>query len=292
LAQELRLSRYLHRALVTKLRSTVAKSSVKEMIARIGNLVQCPVIWDSTDRSSELVDEMVGLWEDTCKRHQCEQEADWALEDSVNEQLYDDEQDYDVVASDLAYLEHWIPIARAEYVDATRRFWNLRVAGPDEYDKHYPHAREDVPAIRKRTRGRQTASVLYPGVSAAHLGDALWMELCILIDRAKPDDSGGADNAYAKAAGIWKKIVQDDRVRVALHSTSVVGASEGEDTQWLCFELNASSQIAHAYPISEAKALGIMDGLILAGQDEIEQAGAANSEGRKHSVRPWGKLRS
>jgi hypothetical protein len=49
-------------------------------------------------------------------------------------------------------------------------------------------------------------------------------------------------------------LMDTDKCRIVFRSPGHVGASNGFSTEYFCYELEASTPILHAYPISEAEA--------------------------------------
>jgi hypothetical protein len=53
---------------------------------------------------------------------------------------------------------------------------------------------------------------------------------------------------------LWNDLLQSDNCRIVFRSANPIGASDGLPTRYLCFELDASTPVVHAYPISEHQA--------------------------------------
>jgi len=56
------------------------------------------------------------------------------------------------------------------------------------------------------------------------------------------------------------KMMKDDTSRIAWRTGRPIGASGGVPTPFICFELDATTPIVHAYPVSEDEARQINNG--------------------------------
>jgi hypothetical protein len=152
-------------------------------------------------------------------------------------------------------VHEWTEAARGEFCAKLRRFTDLRYASRDEYGKHLPPLGSLLAPDRiddySRTRG---VSIFYRDIPP---GDALTTFLHAVFwsfsDTLTPDEQR-----------LWDRLLYDNNVRICFQCTGLIGSSEGKPTVFICFELDATTPIVHAYPISEAEARQINDGHIQA----------------------------
>ncbi len=252
------------------------------LISQVLSQLRCPVEWDFSERSEELSDGLgMFFWHEVAASYQVDLEAGWILQPS----LIEDESIEDLTA-DLANIATWIERARVEYVSRTRRFWALTVAGPEEYSKHYPSPGESLEAIRSRTDRTQVSS-LFPGIRAPDLHEALWEGMSHLA----PISYRLIGLLSHDLRHLWERVLYEPSIRLAFDTMNPIGACNGFDSDWLCYEIDASTPIAHAYPVSEAEAREIMTMAELPWIDSLQTSGRPQpaAAGR---CRPWGTVRS
>jgi hypothetical protein len=148
--------------------------------------------------------------------------------DYFNTVLLEIEDDGDL-EKDLPAIERWIERAQATYQKAVFRFEKMRMATGREHSKHFPPANLSVDEIRKRTTRPGSASLFYKGVTPERLQDILWLTL----------------------GETWRQLLNVQNEKIYVDAITTVGASGGEDTSFICFDLDLSTPLAHAYPVSE-----------------------------------------
>jgi len=58
---------------------------------------------------------------------------------------------------------------------------------------------------------------------------------------------------------LWQKFLTIPNLRIAMNTANPIGASEGDPTSFLCYDIHIDARLAHAFPVSEAKAHQIME---------------------------------
>jgi hypothetical protein len=97
--------------------------------------------------------------------------------------------------------------------------------------------------------------------SAAQLRRLFWSWFLEYFDEIAdtdfhPDDCDDPDTILR--FGILQRFFTDHHTRFAVDVSIEIGASDGEPTKFLCFDLERGSATAHAYPVSEEEARRIM----------------------------------
>ena len=85
--------------------------------------------------------------------------------------------------------------------------------------------------------------------------------------------SGGedAEGSSADDMPLWDKLLNDDNSRIAFRCTGPIGASDGAATEYICFELDATTPIVHGYPVTQGEAHRIHDGSPVTMINELRQ---------------------
>lgn len=125
-----------------------------------------------------------------------------------------------------------IDAAREEYRSLTRRFFMMRVATEGEWGKHYTSKGDDRKTIIKRTSAakKEDGSLFYPEVTPKMLLRVLWD---MLEDR-------------------WRELLGTNHVRLWVDVMERIGASAGQETELVCFDIDLSTPLAHAFPVLKA----------------------------------------
>lgn len=248
----------------------------------------CPVIWPTEPRSPDFRDLLLRRWEETCKQFQLGYEAsdydfDHSDEDCDDDSSDDDAESLGSLRWDCDNVEKWIDRARQLYTTETRRFWALVVAGPRMHSKHYPSPTMMLSEIRAQTQ-RDGISLLYPGIRAALLSEVLWDGLGDLAANAQHEPS-------ERLTEFWREAFSAARLRVAFDMLNPIGACYGKDSRYLCFEIDASAAVAHAYPVTREEAEDIAGGLPLPGLDQLQGFDQRRSDWCEAPAEAWGFLR-
>jgi hypothetical protein len=70
----------------------------------------------------------------------------------------------------------------------------------------------------------------------------------------------GSEQSNTLEARLWHKLLTATHLRIVIDTMKPVGASRGEMTTLICYDLHLDSKIVHCYPVSPADAAGIMEG--------------------------------
>ena len=197
------------------------------------------------------------LWAEIVGRHAVDQEAYLDALSSLIEEIPDES-----LRQMQKNVRTWRDRARQEFLSQTRRFWNLRYAPREEYDKHLP------PRGRRQTtswiedRSRHGPSLFYQDVPPDVMLSAFLHG--IFLHFSVDEISGQVTDG-----DLWSKLLHDRQARFAFRSRNEIGATRGVATRFLAFDLDASIPILHAYPIDEQEADAIRGASGLVTTDDL-----------------------
>jgi hypothetical protein len=177
----------------------------------------------------------------------------------------------DAPDAELQAIQHnvnlWKEGARNQFLAAVRRFTDVRYASRREYGKHLPPLGPSPGRqwIEDESR-KHGISIFYfdipeEGALLAFLHGIFW------YFATYETDFGVA----TEAEKLWEKIMNDANSRICFRCSGFIGASRGAQTEFICFELGATTPIVHGYPIAEDEARRIHDGCAIQTITELEQ---------------------
>jgi len=230
---------------------------------KMAELLACPVDWNkesSVENSSVSV--LVWDWQLTLWEHApfCE------IEYYLNFSCADDDSEADddpEVEQHLVNISLLRPDAIKAYARRAGRLSGLRFITPSEQGKHFvPQKREEV-VISCSSKRR---SLFFENYTPSALKGTFWTWLLFFFDeihsldqyREMMDSESPTYNEFD--ARLWRKFLNDHRVRIAFNSIRSAGASDKERTSFVCLDVHLDNKTVHAFPISKAKAVQIMDG--------------------------------
>lgn len=214
------------------------------LLEQIAKLLECPVDWDrivvvpakDADQPPELSNpglctEMKWYWHEIAKQCEVDGEAFYigvlypTMEDGDLSFMYE-EGDEERMRSDLKNIETWIQNARSQYIEKTRPIAEMKMATNKDQQKHYPLPSLSASKIRDKTNNG--ASLFYNGIQAA-LPKLLWsvLEEC------------------------WREVVDTKHFKIYVDCINVIGASHGQDSRHALLDMDCSTPITHAYPVTE-----------------------------------------
>jgi hypothetical protein len=236
-----------------------------QAIREIREAMHCPVDWATAFRvgGPALFEPLEDLWYAILAKHVRGDESEYAGRDSWLATLSNESD------AELRAMQHnvrlWRESARNQFLAAVRRFTDVRYASHQEYGKHFPPpgpwpGRQWI-EDESRKRG---ISIFYFDIPeeaalAAFLHGVFWSF------SADEIDFGGTSKK------LWEKLMNDANSRICFRCCGPIGASRGAPTEFICFELDATTPIVHGYPISEDEARRINDGCPIQTITELEQ---------------------
>jgi hypothetical protein len=132
---------------------------------------------------------------------------------------------------------------------------------PAEHGKHF------VAGISKELvaeRSKNRPSLFWENYSSTRLREVFWcwfsMNFDIVTNYHKYLEFMDTESEEYKTpeAKLWRDFLGESRLWICMNTLQPVGASEGELTSFLCYDVNIDSKIAHCYPVPEAEAKRIM----------------------------------
>lgn len=144
---------------------------------------------------------------------------DWAVDDPTPEEL----------RIDAINVGRWYWPARNAFLSRTKIIY-APVADDADYPKHFSAKGIPAKTLAKRTKGKNMASILDPGLSIDWFASATLGAGAIFMD----------------------ELVDADQFRCAVPLPIDVGFAQGRATNWLAIEWG--QRLCHFYPVSESEA--------------------------------------
>jgi len=148
--------------------------------------------------------------------------------------------------------------AAEKYDDIVGWLARLKFISPSEHGKHIRLNIRDIEGATKASRSG--ASIFISGYPEESLSKIFWHWFLDYFDF--PIENLLSQDACREELGpywsIFTKFLHRLHFRMAVELHSVIGASKGVATKFLCFDIDPASAIAHVYPISQSEAIAIM----------------------------------
>ena len=166
----------------------------------------------------------------------------------------------------LANIELWKKACHDEFRSKLRRFTDLRHAAREDYAKHLPPpGRPRDPAWIETESAKRGNSLFYCDIPEADLLTAFLHGIFFAFS--------DAENLSTAAESLWYKLLNEDVARIAFQCGVPIGATDGDSTEYICYELEAATPIIHGYPIAKAEALRILNGCPVPAVTDLRQWG-------------------
>jgi hypothetical protein len=218
----------------------------------IREALQCPIDWGEVFRveSPASFDPLDDLWHKLLSQHVRGDESLFVGPDFLLSFLSDESDDE--LRAMLANVSLWKKSCHDEFRSKLRRFTELRHASRDDYAKHLPpRGRPRDPAWIDKESAKRGNSVFYCDIPEDDL-------LTAFLHGVWSAFSDADDFCLPGARALWHKLLDDDVARVAFRCSAPIGASGGQPTEYICYELEAATPIVHGYPVAEAEARRIL----------------------------------
>jgi len=186
------------------------------------SLLKCPINWKKIIDEQSLVRFLQLYWLETMIQFEVSSESgDYATISS--DEIVKDDPDFN---ADLVNIRRWHGAAVAQYNKATRLFYNLRFATSEEYAKHF--LAKSMPNSTVKELSKQGISYFYSNFNRDSIRSYLWSSI----------------------SQRWRECINANRCLFFYKELSFpVGASHGRDTRLICFHVEPSNVLCHAYPI-------------------------------------------
>jgi hypothetical protein len=227
-------------------------------MGKLEELMKCPIDW----KLQTLMED----WDWSLM------ELDWryCLAEKVHERtdLPFNDFEYSLIEEDPGERDHLIemlelrrPEAKELYLERAGRLNGLRFQSPRENGKHFKPwlKREDIPGATK-----DGPSLFWEDYSGGRLQGAFWTWFRMFFDFI-PDNwrymrlTDPQEDLYQSPVGtIWRRFLNEPSLRIAMDTLQPLGASDGELTHFVCYDIHIGAKTAHCFPVPEAKAKEIM----------------------------------
>ena len=223
--------------------------SVAGLQHRLRTLIQCPIDWSFISCSGlrAILDEE---WLDLARRFSMEKDPVDAAQLGKLRELFGEplakqlaagstsgffdfyririetETDPARLRAAVDVIEAWTEDARQEYRSQMAPLAQMHFATDAEYHKHFPLPTDTVKDIRRKSL---QDSCFYHGVTRDLLTDYMW------------------EMFEAR----WDEIWNAQPPSLFTDAMSIVGADKGEDTSIICWKIDFSKSLTHAYPLYE-----------------------------------------
>lgn len=154
--------------------------------------------------------------------------------------------------------------AKKMYATRAGRLGGLQFLTPSEHGngKHFVPNLSEAQILERTRNGRP--SLFFRNYRRDDLGSAFWQwflyffeEIASLGDYEEMIQPG--TTPYNGLRGQqWHQFISEPKLRVCFENSQSVGASEGELTPFLCFEIHFANKTVHSYPVTQQQALDIM----------------------------------
>lgn len=234
---------------------------------RIKTLIKCPIDWrrvsglDDCEPQWLLLDWYASLTEFAVSDD--EKAIFSEMADSGQFRINDDNE-----SNTLKNIEWRLPEAITSYQAKSGRLSALDFIAPSYHGKHFKLGLERGRVVKLSKGG---PSLFFRDISSSDLRAAFWtwfdgffwtsMSLQEFLEKESTEHSNAEFD-------LWKSLIEDHQLRIAMNARTKIGASNGEVTSRLCFDLHLDSRTVHAYPVSEQEAVDIMRGTWVRG-DEV-----------------------
>lgn len=254
-------------------------TNLTEILSTMKDVINCPVAWDFNDRSCGLEDPIQNLWQDICKKYEVDQESEWSNPDELCWSIYDKDDDIIILRSDLINILSWIDKAYCEFAKMVRPIVELKTASETEYSKHFPKPNVVIEKIASMTNDPHPA-LFFPRIRDGEIHE-------LILDALEVIASSNYDQQYQE---LWESLLKGSKIRFAVDCLGDIGASKGKLVSHLAIEIEPSTPIAHAYPVSEFEAKSIMKKMAIPGIDNLQGYGTGEMGEFKITQRPYGKV--
>jgi hypothetical protein len=226
---------------------------------RIKAIIRCPIAWSDVSKIEDfeprwlLLDWYASLTKFAVSSDEAAIFSDMA---EFEDLLINDENDLDT----LKNIEWRMPEATALYRAKSGRLSSLEFLKPSTQGKHFRPGLSVSQILKLSKRG---PSLFFRDISQLELKIAFWTWFdgffwtSLGLDDFIEMKSDKDDEAQFH---VWNCFMTDHQKRIAVNARTIIGASNGEATSRVCFDLHLDSRTVHAYPVSELESTDIMQG--------------------------------
>jgi hypothetical protein len=106
-------------------------------------------------------------------------------------------------------------------------------------------------ALLENYDSERLKSAFWAWFAAFFEGTTTELEYCRLLEEDCPE--------YNTTAGVlWRRFLNEHHLRISMNTLRPVGASGGQLTSFICYDVHLGSKIVHCYPVTGIEAVDIM----------------------------------
>ncbi len=137
------------------------------------------------------------------------------------------------------------------YLKELGRLGGIRFLCPSEHGKHY--------AVAGPRRTGQKISFFYTDLRSSTLANLFWswFDDMMLVEETPPRT--GPIDFLRNVGPLWERFRTDRTIRIAINVTAPLGEFNGTPLDHIAIDLDLLAKVAHAYPVSHAEAIAIMN---------------------------------
>jgi hypothetical protein len=236
------------------------------LVTRLKQLMDCPVDW-----SKEFPDDEAWFsslpyldWYYCLSLHSVDAD-DLPYEPYEFEELSDHPEE---LRRMIINLEERRPRSVELYMKRAGRLKGLRFMTPADQRKHFV-GNADPEELKRRSRNGP--SLFFTSYSSHHLEKTFWywFQMYLGLPLSQIDNpphlyydfiEGRSEESNTPEARLWRRFLSDPHLRIVIDTMDPVGASKGEMTTLICYDLHLDSKIVHCYPVAPPDAARIMEG--------------------------------
>lgn len=206
-------------------------SQVPGLHNEIANRLRCPVDWQLImPGRSGLEVALAQQWVDIVQNHQIDDESSFVpdpeFEHGVNPilEMIDDPAELRII---LERIDKWIAPAKDEYRSIVSPIARMKFVSQGIYAKHYPTSRLTQEEVREASRSG--TSIFYVEFPPERIANLMW----------------------ATFESVWRHILRQHNLKFIVDTMTSCGATFGNDTHYVLFDVDCSTPQTHAYPVPQ-----------------------------------------
>jgi hypothetical protein len=209
-------------------------------------------------------------------------EADWQYAVGAMAVDPDDipfDEDWIDVDFDEDEIVHAVDVLRNRR-DETRHFYETKCAyrlykldfkTPAEHGKHFIQGLDEARTISRTKHG---FSLFLRNLDSEFLRQRFWDWVIRYFDIYSDRDSYRAmmdpdeEDYNEEKAKLWRNLLSKTHSRLCWRFNAPIGASNGELTSFICYDVHIDTEVVHCYPVTETQAGEIMGDAELVNSDD------------------------
>jgi hypothetical protein len=232
---------------------------------KLTKLLSCPVDWEQeTGLGIFSYEPLEWDWHAAFAAQAVSGQELWLIERLIRYgNLLELDEDDEELPQLMKNIELRLPYAIEAYKKRAGRLAGLTFIRPSEHGKHFV-----LNANRKEVilQSRGGPSLFFKNYFSDDLKVEFWLWFLGFFDFIDSDESyritvSGEGDDYSRAR-VWNDFMCEHQRRVCADVAGVIGAVDGSETSFICFDIHLDTKAVHAYPISGDEASAIMDGEI------------------------------